>query len=189
MTTPKLLYYTEHEPANRLLANDPLALLIGLVLYQQVPIEKAFAGPLALTERLGVNPDDGLVATAIAAMDPQAVDDIFRERPALHRFPGSMAKRAQALCAAVVDDYGGDPTNIWAGTEDAKEVIRRLKALPGFGDYKAKVYFGVLSERFGVRPDGWEDYLPTWPSIVDIVEPGDLEDLKERKRAYKASKK
>ncbi len=175
------LHYTDDPAANELLAEDPTALLIGLVLYQQVPIEKAFSGPGVLQQRLGGTLD----VAAIAAMDPDDLDAVFRERPALHRFPGNMAKRTQAVCTHIVEEYGGDVTALWSGITDADELMKRLQGLPGFGEYKARVYFGVLAERFDVRPEGWERHLPDWPSIVDIRQPSDLPELKERKKAWK----
>ena len=180
---PTELHYTADSDANRLLADDPLALLIGLVLYQQVPIEKAFSGPLVLRTRLGGSLD----AAAIAAMAPEALDEAFRERPALHRFPGNMAKRTHAVCTHLVDEYGGDVAALWRDVADADELMGRFEALPGFGEYKARVYFGVLAERFGIRPEGWERYLPDWPSIVDITRPGELDEVKERKKAWKGA--
>lgn len=183
MPAPKTLPYTEDNAANALLAKNPTALLIGLVLYQQVPIEKAFSGPAELERRIG----KPLQATTIAAMDPGELEAAFREKPALHRFPAAMAKRVYAMCETLVDEFGGDPTKLWKGAGTADEVIARMTSLPGFGDYKARVYFGVLAERFGVRPDGWEEYLPDWPSIVDIEKSEDLADLKARKKAWKAA--
>jgi uncharacterized HhH-GPD family protein len=180
---PTELHYTADADANRLLAEDPLALLIGLVLYQQVPIEKAFSGPLVLRERLGGTLD----AAEIAAMSPEALDEAFRERPALHRFPGNMAKRTHAVCAYLVDEYGGDVTALWRDIDDADELMKRLQSLPGFGEYKARVYLGVLAERFDVRPDGWQRHLPDWPSIVDITRPEDLAEVKDRKKAWKGT--
>jgi uncharacterized HhH-GPD family protein len=183
MPAPQVLYFTDDDAANRLIAADDLALLIGIVLYQQVPTEKAFSGPLALRERLG----GPLDATRIAEMDPDALEAVFRERPALHRFPAAMAKRVQAVCRHLVDHHGGRVAGLWEGAADAHEVMGRLTAMPGFGDYKARIYLGVLAERFGVRPAGWEEHLPDWPSIVDISGAGDLQELKERKKAWKAA--
>lgn len=181
---PSELHYTDREDANRLIAGEPVALLIGIVLYQQVPTEKAFVGPLLLQERLGGTLD----ASAIATMDPDALEEIFRQKPALHRFPASMAKKVQAVCTHLVDHHNGDVTELWTDADTAQEVVKRLQAMPGFGEYKARVYFGVLAERFGVRPDGWESFVPDWPSIADIVVPQDLADLKLRKKAWKESK-
>ena len=183
MAVPSQLYFTDRDDANELLASDPTALLIGVVLYQQVPTEKAFTGPLILQERLGGTLD----LTAIAAMDPTALEDIFREKPALHRFPAAMAKKVQAVAQYVVDEYDADVTLLWADVDTAADVVARIQSIPGFGEYKARVYFGVLAERFEVRPDGWQDLVPDWPSIADITTPNDLLELKTRKREWKES--
>lgn len=183
MPAPQRLYFTEDEAANRLIAADDLALLVGVVLYQQVPTEKAFGGPLALQERLGGTLD----AARIAEMDPEALEAAFRERPALHRFPAAMAQRVQAVCRHLADHYGGRVAGLWEGADSATDLMRRLTAMPGFGEYKARIYLGVLAERFGVRPSGWEEFMPDWPSIVDVAAPGDLRELKERKKAWKAA--
>lgn len=185
MATPKALYYTEDAASNELLADDPMALIVGLVLYQQVPIEKAFSGPMELQKRLG-GPYD---AATLAATPSDDLEAIFRQQPALHRFPANMAKRTHAVATYLVDTYDGDPTRLYAGAESAKEVVKRIQKMPGFGEYKARVYFGVLAERYGVRPDGWEEYVPDWPSIVDITKPDDLPDLKARKKAWKEASK
>ena len=126
------LPYTDDASANALLADDPFALLVGIVLYQQVAIETAFAGPSRINERLG-----GLDPQAIAQMDPELLEAAFKEKPAVHRFPGNMAKRVQAVAAFVASEYDGDTSAIWADVDDADELMRRLKAMPGFGDYKA----------------------------------------------------
>lgn len=181
MSEPSALHYTQDAEANKLLAEDPLALLIGLVLYQQVPVEKAFAGPLELQRRLGSRLD----ASLIAGLDPEVLEMQFRQRPALHRFPANMAKRTQAVCAYLLEHHGGDPTALWTDVESARDLLKRVKALPGFGDYKARVYVGVLAKRFAITPKGWEEALPNWPSIADVAAPGDLADLKARKKAWK----
>jgi uncharacterized HhH-GPD family protein len=183
MAVPSQLYFTDRGDANELLASDPTALLIGIVLYQQVPTEKAFAGPLALQERLGGDLD----LAAIAAMDPASLEDVFREKPALHRFPAAMAKKVQAVAQYVVDECDADVTRLWTDVDTAAEVVARMESMPGFGEYKARVYFGVLAERFEVRPEGWQDLVPDWPSIADIATPNDLLELKTRKRAWKES--
>ena len=177
-----ILPYTDDPSTNAFLADDPFALLVGIVLYQQVPIETAFAGPARLNDRIG-----HLDPKAIAEMDPELLEAAFREKPAIHRFPGNMAKRVQAVAAFVASEYGGDTSAIWADVESADELVRRLKAMPGFGDYKARIYAAVLAQRFGVTPDGWESHLPDWPNISEIESPEDRADLKERKKAWKAS--
>lgn len=177
-----LLYFTENEVANRLLARDPLALLIGLALYQQVPVEKAFAGPLVLRERLG----GALDPAAIAAMSPDDLEAVFKQTPAIHRFPGSMAKRVQGLCSVVATEYGGRPERIWQEASDIAEVRRRLKTLPGFGDYKVTVTITILALRLDVHPIGWEDAVANYPTVADIDGPGQLDDFKARKKAWKS---
>lgn len=176
------LPYTDDASANALLADDPFALLVGIVLYQQVPIETAFAGPSRLNDRL-----DGLDPKAIAHMDPEELEAAFREKPAVHRFPGNMAKRVQAVAAFVTSEYDANTSAIWADVESADELLQRLTAMPGFGDYKARIYLGVLARKFDVKPDGWEEYLPDWPNISEIDSPDDRVELKERKKAWKAA--
>ena len=177
------LYFTDHQDANELLGESPLALLIGLALYQQVPVDKAFMGPHVLRDRLGTDLD----ATTISETDLDSFEEIFKERPAIHRFPGSMAKRVHALGTYIADEYGGDAAAVWREAASATEVIRNLKKLPGFGDYKAQVAFTVLARRFGLRPEGWEDAVANFPTVGDIDGPGRLEDFKARKKAWKAS--
>ncbi len=176
------LPYTENHDANQLLARNPFALLVGLVLYQQVPIEKAFEGPYVLEERLG----GALSAKTVANTDPDELEAIFKGPPAIHRFPANMAKRVQAVAETIEADYDGDPTRLWADVEDADELSKRVQGLPGFGEYKARVYMAVLATNFDVRPDGWEEHMPTWPNVSEITGPADREDLKLRKKAWKA---
>lgn len=176
------IHFTDDPEANALLASDPFAMLIGLTLYQQVPVEKAFAGPFVLRERLGGRLDPA----TIAGMDPEALDAVFRERPALHRFPGSMAKRTQAVAGYIEDTYSGDVTRIWAGVADSAELLDQITGIPGFGDYKARVYAAVLARQFGIEPDGWEDRLPEWPNISEVDGPEDREAMKLRKKEWKA---
>ena len=178
------LPYTDDPAANALLADDPFALLIGIVLYQQVPIETAFAGPSRMRNRIG-----GLDPQLIAEMDPEALEAAFKEKPAVHRFPGNMAKRVQAVAAHIATEYDGDTAAIWSDVDNADDLMRRLKGLPGFGEYKARIYLAVLAQRFAVRPDGWEAYLPDWPNISEIDAPAARADLKERKKAWKAAQK
>ena len=180
MTTDRL-HYTGDAAADALLARDPLALLIGFVLDQQVTVQKAFGGPLELQRRLG-----GLEASAIAAMDPAALDAVFRARPALHRFPGNMARRVQELCAAIVRDHAGDASRVWAGAVDGRDLERRLLALPGIGEMKAKTLIAVLGKRLGVRPAGWESVAPDHPTLGDVDSAEALARYQEGKRAYKA---
>ena len=183
MTQPTELYLTNEPEANAYLAADPLGLLIGLVLHQQIPTEKAFHSPLILRDRL----DRDLDAGDIASMNIEDLEAVFKEKPALHRFPGSMAKRVQAVCEHVNDNYNGSVENIWAEVTTADQLMDRLLSVPGFGDYKARIYLGVLAKRFGVKPKGYTKYLPSWPSIVDVASADDLAELKARKKAWKES--
>jgi uncharacterized HhH-GPD family protein len=183
-TGPDRLHFTGNDEADALLAEEPLALLIGFVLDQQVPLQKAFSGPLELRRRLG-----SLEAETIAGMDAGELDGAFREKPALHRFPGTMAQRTQELCAAVASEYGGDAARVWTEAESGRELEARLLALPGIGPMKARSLIAILGHRFGVRPPGWEDVAPTYPTLGDVDSPEALEAYQAKKRAYKASLK
>ena len=185
MSKPNSLPWTEHEDANRLLAEDPLALLLGMMLDQQFPMERAFLGPYLLRERLGRD----LEATDIAGIDPDALVEVFRGPPAIHRFPGSMAKRAQALCAFAVERYDGDVSRIWADGADADEVLTRLQELPGYGKEKSRIFVGILGKRMGVQPAGWEEVAADWPSIADVAAWDDVFELRDKKRLMKEAKK
>jgi uncharacterized HhH-GPD family protein len=178
---PHQLPFTGNAEADSLLARDPVAMLIGFALDQQVTVQKAFAGPLELRRRIGT-----LDPAVIATMDPEALDEAFRRTPALHRFPGNMAKRVRDLCAVLADDYGGDPTRIWLGAADARDLRTRLVALPGIGEMKAVTIVAVLAKRFGVRPDGWEAVLPDHPTLGDVDSAEALADYQAGKRAHKA---
>src|ERR1700737_3038777 len=178
------IVWTENAAANELLETDPLALLIGLVLDQQVKIEKAFAGPYELKKRLG-----HLDVRKIASMDPDQLNAVFRERPALHRFPGSMAGRVQALCQAIVKDYGGDAGAVWREVEDGDELAGRIKKLPGFGDMKAKILVAVLAKKFGVKPRGWEKHAASWHTVADVDSVESMAVAREVKREMKAKAK
>ena len=180
-TRPTSLPYTGIDEADRLLAEDPLALLIGFVLDQQVQLQKAFSGPYELRRRIGC-----LDAAEIAAMDTGKLEAAFKERPALHRFPGNMARRTQALCEAVVRDYAGDAGAVWRDAKDGKDLERRLLALPGIGETKARTIIGILGKQFGVRPPGWEAVAPQHRSLGDVDSPEALADYQAGKRAYKA---
>ena len=187
MTAPSALYYTEDQEANELLASDPLALLIGLVLYQQVPIEKAFGGPLELQRRLG----EPLDAEAIAAMEVTDLEDVFKVRPALHRFPAAMARRVHAVCVYVTEEYDGDAAALWQDVASADELLGRIAKLPGFGDYKATLTASVLIHQYDVKPVGWEEVglEPGYPNLAEVSKPADLPAYKERKKAWKAAQK
>ncbi len=182
---PYLLPYTDDPAANALLEEDPFALLVGIVLYQQIPVETAFAGPYRLKERLGGDLDPSL----IARLDPESLEALFKEKPAIPRFPGNKAKRVQVIAAFVETEYDGDASGVWLDVNDAADLMKRLTAMPGFGEYKARIYLAVLAQRFGVQPSGWETYLPDWPNISEIETPEDRVNLKVRKKEWKASQK
>ena len=167
--------WTGRPEADQLLESDPLALLIGMLLDQQVKMEKAFVGPYDLRERLGGELD----AAAIAAMDPDQLDRIFRDRPALHRFPGNMAKRVQQLCATIAQDYGNDAGAVWRDVASGEELARRLRALPGFGEGKTRIMVSVLAKKLGVRPPGWEAEAADWHSIADVDSPETMAQARE----------
>ena len=172
--------WTDNPAADELLETDPLALLIGLVLDQQVKMEKAFGGPYELKKRLG-----HLDAARIAGMDPDRLLAVFRERPAIHRFPGSMAKRVQELCATVANDYGGDAGRVWREAATGQELATRLKRLPGFGDMKVKITVAVLAKKFDVRPAGWEKYGATWHTVADVDSAESMAEARVVKRQMK----
>ena len=181
MPTADKLPFTGDDDADRLLVEEPLALLIGFELDQQVTLQKAFSGPLELKRRIG-----GLDAKAIAAMDPDRLDAVFRERPALHRFPGNMARRTQELCAFVAERYDGDAGRVWSQAKDGKDLNARLLELPGFGPMKAGTLVAILGKRLGVTPAGWEAYAPDHMTLGDVDSPETLATYQAGKRAYKA---
>lgn len=182
---PDKLPWTGDDDADRLLASQPLALLIGMLLDQQFPMERAFAGPHILQIRLG-RPLD---AEDIAEVPEDDLVDIFRGPPAIHRYPASMAKRTQALCRMIVDEHQGDAANVWEEATDAKDLYRRLRALPGYGEAKARIFVGILGKRLGVAPDGWEEQAADWASIADVASFDDIAELREAKRLAKESAK
>jgi uncharacterized HhH-GPD family protein len=179
-TRPARLHFTGNDEADELLARNPLALLIGFALDQQVPVQTAFTGPLKLQQRLG-----RLDAEEIAGMDPGRLEEAFREKPAVHRFPGTMANRVQELCAAVVGDYGGDAERVWTEAADAADLRRRIGELPGFGKMKITALGSVLAKRFGV--DAAQELVPNHPTLADVDSDEARERYQQAKRAYKAS--
>lgn len=181
MPKPPLLPFTGNDEADRLLEEDPLALLIGFELDQQVPLQKAFSGPYELRRRIGT-----LDAAEIAAMDPATLEAAFKERPALHRFPGNMAHRTQDLCAAIVRDYAGDAGKVWREAASGQQLEERLLGLPGIGEMKAKTLIAILGKRLGVRPPGWEEVAPQHTTLGDVDSPETLADYQAGKRARKA---
>jgi uncharacterized HhH-GPD family protein len=177
--------------ADALLESNPFALLVGMLLDQQIPLEVAFAGPKKIADRMG-----GVDARDIADYDPDKFAALCAERPAVHRFPGSMAKRIQALAQIVVDRYGGDATGVWAaGEPDGAEVLQRLTELPGFGDQKARIFLALLGKQYGVTPKGWReaagDYgeAGSYLSVADIVDDGSLQKVRLYKKKVKAAAK
>lgn len=184
MATTDRLHFTGDDEADRLLVSEPLALLIGFALDQQVPIQKAFSAPLELSHRLG-----SLDAGAIAGLDPVRLEQAFREKPALHRFPGSMARRTQELCRVIADDYGGDAARVWTGAVDGADLERRLRALPGFGEMKVRSLASVLGKRLGVRPPGWESVAADYACLGDVDSPEALARYQAGKRARKAAQR
>jgi len=179
------IVWTQDPAANELLETDPLALLIGMVLDQQVKMEKAFGGPYELKRRLGGRLD----VREIADMDPDKHDRIFRERPALHRFPGNMARRVQALSAAIVKDYGGDAGSVWRDAADGDDLAARISKLPGFGDMKTKIMVSILAKKFDVRPAGWERHAASWHSVADVDSAESMAQARDVKREMKAKAK
>jgi uncharacterized HhH-GPD family protein len=179
---PRSLPFTGDPEADALIAQDPLALLIGFTLDQQVTVQKAFSGPLELQHRLG-----HLDSRRIATMDPEALADVFRQRPALHRFPAAMAGRVQAISQVVADEYHGDASRIWHDAKDGRDLERRLLALPGVGAMKAKTLIAILGKRFGVRPPGWEEVAPKHPTLGDVDSAEALASYQAGKRAHKAA--
>ena len=178
------LPFTGNDEADELVSSDALALLIGFALDQQVTVQKAFTGPLDMRARLG-----HLDAKRIAATDPSELDRVFRERPAIHRFPGSMAGKVQALVAAIAERYDGDASRIWGEATDGKDLERRLLELPGIGPMKAKTILAVLSKRLGVSLPGIAEVLPQHPTLGDVDTPEALAEYQAGKRAYKAEQR
>jgi uncharacterized HhH-GPD family protein len=177
---PERLHFTGNDEADELIARDPLALLIGFVLDQQVSMQKAFSSPLDLKRRLG-----SLDAAEIAGMDPAELEQVFRQKPALHRFPGNMARRVQELCRAVVSEYDGRAEAVWEDAADGDELRRRLASLPGFGDMKVIALGSVLAKRYGVAAA--QALVPSHPTIGDIDSDETRERYQEAKRAHKAA--
>ena len=181
-TRPAALYFTGDAEADALIASDPLALLIGFALDQQVTVPTAFSGPLKLQRRLG-----RLDAAEIAGMEPEQLEAAFREKPAVHRFPGNMAKRVRELCAVIADEYGGDAARVWTEAADGPDLRRRIEGLPGFGEMKVKALGSVLAKRFGVVAA--EELVPPHPTLGDVDSAEALERYQAEKRAYKAAQR
>ena len=185
------LWLAQDPEADRLLAENPLALLVGMVLDQQIPLEVAFRGPKKIADRMS-----GFDAAEIADYDPDKFADLCSEKPAIHRFPGSMAKRIQTLAQIIVDRYDGDAAGVWtAGDPDGPELLRRLKGLPGFGEQKARIFLALLGKQYSVTPKGWRtaagDYgkAGTHLSVADIADASSLDKVRSYKKQMKAAKK
>ncbi|WP_240140008.1 HhH-GPD-type base excision DNA repair protein [Streptomyces sp. MUM 178J] len=190
MTTS--IHLSQQPEADELLSRSPLAALVGMLLDQQIPMEWAFTGPYTIARRLGA---DDLDAGQIAAYDPDAFAELLKEKPAVHRYPGSMAKRVQQLCRYVVDEYDGDARAIWQDAADGTELLARLKALPGFGDQKARIFLALLGKQYGVRPEGWREAagaygeLGAYRSAADITGPESLAKVRAHKQEMKRAAK
>jgi uncharacterized HhH-GPD family protein len=185
------LQLVQDPAADALLESNPFALLVGMLLDQQYPMEAAFAGPKKIADRIG-----GVDPQVIADYDPDEFAALCSKTPAVHRFPGSMAKRIQTLAQIIVDEYGGNAAALWTGGDpDGAEVLRRLKALPGFGEQKAKIFLALLGKQYGVSPDGWRkaagDYgkAGSFLSVADVVDAGSLEKVRNYKKQAKAAAK
>ncbi len=185
------LQLVQDPEADALLESNPFALLVGMLLDQQIPMETAFAGPKKIADRLG-----DVDARAIADYNSDEFIAVVSQTPAIHRFPGSMGKRVQELARAIVDEYDGDVTALWTGGDpDGKEVLRRLKQLPGFGDQKARIFLALLGKQYGVTPAGWReaagDYgkAGSFMSVADVVDPGSLQKVRSYKKQMKAAAK
>lgn len=189
---PKVTLRLAQDPAaDKLLSADPLALLIGMVLDQQIPLEKAFRGPLDLKDRLGGRLD----AAEIAAMSPEELALVFARPPALHRFPRANAKRVQEMCRIVVEEYRGKAARVWSTAADGAELFRRVKSLPGFGEQKARIFVALLGKQLGVQPDGWQEaagafgQAGSFVSVADIEGPESLARVRRFKQERKAAAK
>ena len=184
------LHLSQDADADALLSKDPLALLLGMLLDQQIPMEKAFKGPAVLHERLG-----RLDAETVASYDPEAFAALVAQPPAVHRFPGSMAKRLQDLCRALVEQYDGRAEQVWEGVADGAELLRRLEGLPGFGTQKAQIFLALLGKQLGVRPRGWREAAGAYGedgalrSVADVTSPETLQQVRAYKQSVKAAAK
>ncbi|MFH8695146.1 MULTISPECIES: HhH-GPD-type base excision DNA repair protein [Streptomyces] len=186
------LHLAQDPEADELLGRSALAALVGMLLDQQVPMEWAFKGPRTIADRLGA---DDLDAHDIAAQDPDAFVALLSEKPAVHRYPGSMAKRIQQLCQYLVERYDGDAELIWKGVDDGRELLRRLEDLPGFGKQKAQIFLALLGKQLGVRPKGWQEAAgaygeaESFRSVADITGPESLTKVRAHKQEMKAAAK
>jgi uncharacterized HhH-GPD family protein len=190
MTQPRV-HLASTDAGNELLAGDPLALLIGMLLDQQIPMEKAFTSPAVLRDRIGHDLD----AAEIANYDAAAFEQLFRTPPALHRFPAAMAKRVQALAQTLVADFDGRADTVWTGAADGADLVRRLGRLPGFGEQKARIFAALLGKQFGVQPAGWREATGaygedgSYRSVADVVDDASLQRVRSFKQQMKAAAK
>lgn len=183
-TTLPTLGWTGNPEADKLISTDPNALLIGFVLDQQITLQHAFTGPLTIQQRLGtINPQQ------LARMDVAKMENTFRKPPALHRYPASMAQRVQAMCSIIATEYNNNATAIWTTARTADELHARLRALPGIGPLKARTLMALLRKRFHVQLPGWEEYVPSWPTLADVTTVAEREDYQARKREMKKAAK
>jgi uncharacterized HhH-GPD family protein len=182
VAAPDRLYFTDDDEACRLIASDPFALLVGFALDQQVTVPAAFAGPLKIKQRLGT-----IDPARLAATDPATLEAAFRDKPAVHRFPGAMATRVQELATTVTEDYGGNAERIWTEARDADDLRTRIESLPGFGEMKIKSLGAVLAKRYGVAIA--QPLAPSHPTLGDVDSPQALVEYQAAKRAYKASQR
>ena len=185
------MYLATTPAANELLEREPLALLIGMLLDQQIPMEKAFTSPDVLRERMGGTLD----VRAIAEADPELLEEIFRRPPALHRFPAAMAKRVQDLARMLIDRFDGDAAAVWRDVDTGREVVTRVGSLPGFGEQKAKIFTALLGKQFDVRPKGWREAVGDYGvdgstrSVADVVDADSLKAVRSYKQQMKAAAK
>ncbi|MEV4005214.1 HhH-GPD-type base excision DNA repair protein [Actinomadura sp. NPDC049753] len=186
------VHLAQRPEADELLGRSPLAALVGMLLDQQIPMEWAFSGPYTIVQRLG---SDDLDAHEIAAYDPERFAALLAEKPAVHRYPGSMAKRVQQLCQYLVDHYDGDAEKVWRGVDSGKELYKRLNGLPGFGRQKAQIFLALLGKQYGVRPEGWREAAGDYGeegshrSVADITGPDSLARVRAFKQEMKAAAK
>ncbi|MEV0664077.1 HhH-GPD-type base excision DNA repair protein [Actinomadura luteofluorescens] len=186
------VHLAQRPEADELLGRSPLAALVGMLLDQQIPMEWAFSGPYTIAQRLG---SDDLDAHEIAAYDPERFAALLAEKPAVHRYPGSMAKRVQQLCQYLVEHYDGDAEKVWKGADSGKELYKRLNGLPGFGKQKAQIFLALLGKQYGVRPDGWREAAGAYGeegshrSVADITGPDSLARVRAFKQEMKAAAK
>ncbi|MGZ5398784.1 MAG: HhH-GPD-type base excision DNA repair protein [Nocardioides sp.] len=183
------LHITGDDHADQLLSDDPFAVLVGMMLDQQYPMEHAFRGPAKVLGRFG-----SLDPAAIAAAEPESFAELCATPPAIHRFPGSMAARLQELSRIVTEEYGGDASRIWTGATDAKDLMKRMQALPGFGRQKAQIFVALLAKQLDVKPDGWEQAVGAYAedgfrSVADVVDPESLQKVRDHKKQMKARAK